>query len=141
MSMMLRGLRADEDMVDAGADLDVDKGTDDDNDSDGEGAEDWDEDVAEFAGLAVNMLTMRSLGLAEVLLNEDGATTLRFLSEREDWLVLDDAVWLAADDLVEGSNSGRTNLRFSEQKTKSETREGDNDVRFFLTMSPASTTN
>ena len=30
--------RADEDMVDAGADLDVDEGTDDDNDSDGEGA-------------------------------------------------------------------------------------------------------
>ena len=55
---------ADEDMVDAGADLDVDKGTDDDNDSDGEGA---DLDVAEFAGLAVNMLTMRSLGLAAVL--------------------------------------------------------------------------
>ena len=46
--------RADEDMVDAGADLDVDEGTDDDNDSDGEGA---DEDVAEFAGLCVNMLT------------------------------------------------------------------------------------
>ena len=111
-------------MVDAGADLDVVKGTDDDNDSDGEGAK---EDVAEFAGLAVNMLTMRSLGLAAVLLNEDGATTLRFLSEREDCLVLD----VADDDLVEGSNSGRTNLRFSEQKTKSETREGDNDVRFF----------
>ena len=71
--------RADEDMVDAGADLDVDEGTDDDNDSDGEGA---DEDVAEFAGLAVNMLTMRSL--AALLLDEDGATTLRFLSERED---------------------------------------------------------
>ena len=71
--------RADEDMVDAGADLDVDEGTDDDNDSDGEGA---DEDVAEFAGLAVNKLTMRSL--AAVLLNEDGATSLRFLSERED---------------------------------------------------------
>ena len=132
MSMMLRGLRADEDMVDAGADLDVDEGTDDDNDSDGEGA---DEDVAEFAGLAVNMLTMRSL--AAPLLDEDGATTLRFLSEREAWLVLE----VADDDLVEGSNSGRTNLRFSEQKTKSETREGDNDVRFFLTMSPASTTN
>ena len=39
---------------------------------------------------------------------------------------------VADDDLVEGSNSGRTNLRFSEQKTKSETREGDNDARFFL---------
>ena len=47
--------REDEDMVDAGADLYVDEGTDDDNDSDGEGA---DEDVAEFAGLAVNMLTI-----------------------------------------------------------------------------------
>ena len=59
--------------------MDVDEGTDDDNDSDGEGA---DEDVAEFAGLAVNMLAMRSL--AALLLDEDGATTLRFLSERED---------------------------------------------------------
>ena len=77
--------RADEDMVDAGADLDVDEGTDDDNDSDGEGA---DEDVAEFAGLAVNMLTKRTLrSLAAVLLNEHGATTLRFLSRREDCLV------------------------------------------------------
>ena len=76
--------RADEDMVDAGADLDVDEFkeqmmTMNVNDRDGEGA---DEGVAEFAGLAVNMLTMRSL--AAVLLNEDGATTLRFLSERED---------------------------------------------------------
>ena len=123
-------------MVDAGADLDVDKGTDDDNDSDGEGA---DEDVAEFAGLAVNMLTMRSLGLAAVLLNEDGATTSLLIRERG--LIGTRCRCLADDDLVEGSNSGRTNLRFSEQKKESETREGDNDVRFFLTMSPASTTN
>ena len=51
--------------------------------------------------------------------------------ERTDGYYIYDIVDVADDDLLEGSNSGRTNLRFSEQKTKSETREGDNDVRFF----------